>query len=207
MPQKVSWKMLDTFKVLTCAATYHEFIELHYLESSWLCIAWEIIETQSLHLKQSISKTITRTKRKWIFGEASALKEGFDQHMGGHISLHGHDFYEISDNYKNKNENNGSSEFITFYNIRNPFNPHLYFTIIPCSLFVPILTALECAASWSFSTIFFLRIIIRKNISNISLFHNVLLHSSQYFHQGHARNLCLYRREGLSSNTGINFLH
>ena len=27
---------------------------------------------------------------------------------------------------------NGSSEFITFYNIRNPFNPHLYYTIIPC---------------------------------------------------------------------------
>ena len=124
--------MLDTFKVLTCAATYHEFLELQYLESSWLCISWEIIETQALHLNQSISKMLTRTKRKWIFGEASALKEGFDQHMGGHISLHGHDFYEISDNYKNENKNNGSSEFITFYNIRNPFNPHLYYTIIPC---------------------------------------------------------------------------
>ena len=36
---------------------------------------------------------------------SSAAREGYDQHLGAHISQQGHDLYEISDNYKDENKN------------------------------------------------------------------------------------------------------
>ena len=79
----------------------------------------------------------------------------------------------------------------------------------PASPFVPSLKELECAVSCSFSTAFFLGIIIRNN--SLSFFHIdcsyfPLLHSSQYIYPGHTRTYFWSRREGLSLNTGIYFL-
>ena len=106
--------MLDTCKVLKCAATYQEFLKLEYLESSWLSILLEIIET---HTSSDQFKKFTPTKRIWIFGDSSAAREGYDQHLGAHISQQGLDLFEISDNYKEEDKTiciKRAWKFITF---------------------------------------------------------------------------------------------
>ena len=75
------------------------------------------------------------------------------------------------------------------YKISETLSIHIFITpSSPASPFVPSLKELECAVSCSFSTAFFLGIIIRNN--SLSFFHIdcsyfPLLHSSQYIYPGH----------------------
>ena len=154
--------MLDTFKVLTCAATYQEFFKLEYLESSWLCISLDIIAT---HTNKSISKIYHNEEKMTIW------REDYDQHLAAHISQQGYDLYEISDNYKDEKNQcvlTGLESLLLFtYKTSETISIHIFITpSSPASQPVP--------SKDSFFKIFFLRFIIRKNslkISNISFFH------------------------------------
>ena len=143
-------------------------------------------------------KKFTTTKRIWIFGDSLAAREGYDQHLGAHISQQGHDLYKISDNYKEGKKlcvlTGLESLLLLKYKISETISIHILITpSSPASQLVP------SQASYSKSS-------SSGSSSEKILKHQFLWHCP-YFQLFNLLNTFIQvcsRREGLSSTLGFN---